>query len=148
MKILHIPNKFDSLNSIAKTYNVSVESLENCNGISSNMPLPKEIEIPLENTDFVVVNNFKRNFLYVYNGNDNLNNIKQNFKKLGFNVETDFNNEIDKILFSKKTQDIYVVGVTENLESICKKFSLNKQDVIAKNNLKSEKLFIGQMLNL
>ena len=54
----------------------------------------------------------------------------------------------NKVLFKKQNANVYVVGVLESLDSICKKFALDKNEVIKKNKLKTEKLFIGQMLNL
>lgn len=148
MKILHILNKFDSLETIAKNYNVTVKSLIECNNIVDGEPLPKELQIPVSNSDFFVVNNLNRNFLLTNFAPDSLSNIKLNLQKLGFELDSKSSVECNKLLFTKKSDNVYVVGVCENLDTICKKFALNKTDVINKNNLKSEKLFIGQMLNL
>lgn len=148
MRILHILNKFDSLESIAKKYNVSYEKLMESNNIVVGDPLPKELQIPILNADFVVVNNLQRDFLLNNCNPKKFNDIKLNLQKLGFETNNDINVNQNKVLFTKKNGNVYVVGVCESLDSICKKFSVNKEDVINKNNLKTEKLFIGQMLNL
>ncbi len=42
----------------------------------------------------------------------------------------------------------YVVKPLDTLQQIAKKFDVKKEDIIKINNLKSEKLFIGQILKL
>ena len=144
MKILHIVNRFDTLNSIAKQYNVLPSDILKFNNLLNDKSLPEKLEIVVDNNDFAVVKNFKRRVL-INNIGNNLNIIKQSFKEQGFICE--FENE-NTLLFNQKQQNVYVVGVVENLDDICKKFSLSKQDVIKKNNLKNGRLFIGQILNL
>ena len=51
-------------------------------------------------------------------------------------------------LFVPKQNNIYVVTALDNLNSVCKKLGVEKQKIIQLNNLKSEKLFIGQLLIL
>ncbi len=148
MKILHILNKFDSLDSIAKSYNVTIKSIMDCNNITLSEPLPEKLQIPVDNTDFVVVHNLQRDFLLSDFNYEKLSNVKSNLQKQGFVTDANLTKDCNKVLFTKKSSNIYVVGVTETLDSICKKFSLNKMDVVKKNNLKNERLFIGQMLNL
>lgn len=144
MKILHIVNRFDTLNSIAKQYNVLPSDILKFNNLLNDKSLPEKLEIVVDNNDFAVVKNFKRRVL-INNIGNNLNIIKQSFKEQGFICE--FENE-NTLLFNQKQHNVYVVGVVENLDDICKKFSLSKQDVIKKNNLKNERLFIGQILIL
>lgn len=42
----------------------------------------------------------------------------------------------------------YVVKPLDNLNSISKKFNKSVEEIKSKNNLKSDKLFIGQIINI
>lgn len=139
MKIIYNVEKFDTLQKIAEKFSVSAEKIKQLNNISNE--LPKVIEIPNNSVDFEVVANLNREFLF--KGDYNL--VKNSLSKLGFHSK---NSNNDVHLLKKTQSNIYVVGVLDNLNSICNKFKLDKNDIIAKNNLKSEKLFIGQILKI
>ena len=139
MKIIYNVEKFDTLQKIAEKFSVSAEKIKQLNNISNE--LPKVIEIPNNSVDFEVVANLNREFLF--KGDYNL--VKNSLNKLGFHSK---NSNSDVHLFKKTQSNIYVVGVLDNLNAICNKFKLDKNDIIAKNNLKSEKLFIGQILKI
>lgn len=144
MKILHNVQAFETIENIANQYDVPVEVLKRINNIENT--LPGYVEIPVSNEDFCVVKNAKRNLLI--NVGNNFNFIKLALSKVGFLTKTTSAEQGDKVLFTKKENNVYVVGVLETLASICNKFNLNIEDVKQKNNLKTEKLFIGQMLKL
>ncbi len=139
MKIIYNVEKFDTLQKIAEKFSVSAEKIKQLNNISNE--LPKVIEIPNNSVDFEVVANLNREFLF--KGDYSL--VKNSLSKLGFHSK---NSNSDVHLFKKTQSNIYVVGVLDNLNAICNKFKLDKNDIIAKNNLKSEKLFIGQILKI
>ena len=139
MKVIYNVEKFDTLQKIAEKFSVSAEKIKQLNNISNE--LPKVIEIPNNSVDFEVVANLNREFLF--KGDYNL--VKNSLSKLGFHSKNSYG---DVHLFKKTKSNIYVVGVLDNLNAICNKFKLDKNDVIAKNNLKSEKLFIGQILKI
>ena len=42
----------------------------------------------------------------------------------------------------------YIVKPLDNLNSIAKKFNKSGEEIKSKNNLKTEKLFIGQIINI
>ncbi len=140
MKIIYNVENFDTLESIASKFSVSVEEIKQHNNIGNDMP--KIIEIPKPKANFKVIANLKREFL-LKNNNDL--NVCKSLNKLGLFCAV--KNE-DVCLFTPQKEYIYVVKVLDNLQSICNKFNLDKTLVMAFNNLKSEKLFIGQMLKL
>lgn len=138
MKIIYNVEKFDTLESIANKFKVGISEIKELNKV--NDILPKILEIPEKFSEYKVIANYKREFVY-YGKKDK---VKCNLNKLG--LFCDSNDEV--CLFKPKESSTYVVGVLDSLNSISKKFNLLKEDIIEKNNLKTEKLFIGQILKL
>ena len=139
MKILYNVEKFDTIESIAQKFNVSASQLIKHNNITNN--LPRVLEIPEQKTEFKIIANLKREFVF----KGNAESVKSNFSKLGLYC----NNLKESVcLFKPKNNEIFVVGVLDTLNSICSKFNVSKEEIIKKNNLKTEKLFIGQMIKL
>lgn len=52
----------------------------------------------------------------------------------------------DMLLLSRPRSVRYVVSPLEKLDSIAQKFGVDKVTIIESNNLKSDKLFVGQIL--
>lgn len=52
----------------------------------------------------------------------------------------------DMLILSRPKSVRYVVSPLENLDGIAKKFGVDKSTIVATNNLKSDKLFVGQIL--
>ena len=140
MDLEYIINQFETLDDVAKKFNVSVLKLKEYNNIVSDVP--KTILIP-ENRDVGVrvVVNLKREFVYL----GDANSVKQALKNNGF-ISSNYNDCVT--LFKQPNNSVYVVKILDTLNSICEKFKLNKLDVIKLNNLKTDKLFVGQILKL
>lgn len=134
-------DKFDNLQTVSKKFNVQVAELIENNNIN-NGELPEKIIIPIKNErQFNVVANMKREYLFI----GNCENSKVALNKKGLYCSETSG---DVCLFKPSNTSIYVVGVLDSLNSVSKKFNIQKQDLIKINNLKTEKLFIGQILKL
>ena len=98
------------------------------------------MKIELEKEFFYRINVEKSNDLY-QKFNTGKNNVLRNNDNLDF-----YNGEWVKI----KTNDYitHIVKPAETINSICETYNLEKQKLIDDNNLKSEHLFIGQMLKV
>lgn len=133
-------SKYESLDDVAKKYNVSVMDIKNYNNLTDDK-LPKHILIPKSDSKIKVVANLNREFITTLD----INNIKGNLSKIGLSCV----NPTDKLkLFVPKQNNIYVVTVLDNLNTIAKKLGIEKSRLIELNNLKTEKLFIGQILKI
>ncbi|HBP43625.1 MAG TPA: hypothetical protein DD621_02965 [Clostridiales bacterium] len=133
-------SKYESLDDVAKKYNVSVMDIKNYNNLTDDK-LPKHILIPKSDSKVKVVANLNREFITTLD----INNIKGNLSKIGLSCV----NPTDKLkLFVPKQNNIYVVTVLDNLNTIAKKLGIEKSRLIELNNLKTEKLFIGQILKI
>ncbi len=76
-------------------------------------------------------------------------NSENDFKKLnacGYVFENNQASVGDKILIKKEYNSYHTVKPCENLQSISHKYGLTEEKLININNLKSKKLFIGQIL--
>lgn len=141
MVLEYIVEKFDSLESISKKFNVAICDIVTKNNLTADK-LPNSLLIPIElKQKFCVVANFNREYLFFGNGE----NVKSTLQKAGFYC-ANLNNYA--CLFKKSNSSIYVVNVLDNINSICKKFNIEKQELLKLNNLKTEKLFIGQIIKL
>lgn len=133
-------SKYESLDDVAKKYNVSVMDIKNYNNLTDDK-LPKHILIPKSDSKVKVVANLNREFITTLD----INNVKGNLNKIGLSCV----NPTDKLkLFVPKQNNIYVVTVLDNLNTIAKKLGIEKSRLIELNNLKTEKLFIGQILKI
>ncbi len=89
-----------------------------------------------------VVLNYPRKMVYQINS-------ENDFKKLnacGYVFENKQASVGDKILIKKEYNSYHTVKPCENLQSISHKYGLTEEKLININNLKSKKLFIGQIL--
>ena len=132
--------KFESLEDVSKRFNVSIMDIKQCNGISGDN-IPKTVYIPKRQSDIKVIANLQREYVTTLN----YDAIKTKFNSLNMMC---VNPQDNLKLFVPKQNNIYVVTALDNLNSVCKKLGVEKQKIIQLNNLKSEKLFIGQLLIL
>lgn len=132
--------KFESLEDVSKRFSVSIMDIKQCNGISGDN-IPKTLYIPKRKSDIKVIANLQREYVTTLN----YDAIKTKFNSLNMMC---VNPQDNLKLFVPKQNNIYVVTALDNLNSVCKKLGVEKQKIIQLNNLKSEKLFIGQLLIL
>ncbi|MBR2468248.1 MAG: LysM peptidoglycan-binding domain-containing protein [Clostridia bacterium] len=129
---------FDTIESISNRFDVSVDAIVELNHITGS--LPKVLKIPVQSKGgYAVLLNFKREYLAFKNSDK----VRTNLAKLNL-----YGNDDDVCLYRPKDNSIYIVGVLDSLNGICEKFKVDKEEIKKLNNLKTDKLFIGQMLKL
>lgn len=148
--------KGDSLWSIAKKYNTTVEQLKAANNLTSNLlnigqvlKIP-QTEVPVEPGDYTV---------YTVVSGDNLYNIARRYN-LDVKDIVDYNNLSttnlsigQRLLIPTKTvptpsegYQTYIVKKGDNLYSIANKYNTNVDEIKSLNNLTSNILSINQKL--
>lgn len=159
--INYVVKKGDSLYSIAKKYNVSVDTLIGDNALKSNTLtigqnlkirteesiveecFGEDIDIPISSTNTYTVK--RGDSLYsiakAYNTSVseiiNLNNLSSNLLNVGQVLKLPTN-----------TSNTYIVQRGDSLYSIAKKFNTSVDDIKKKNNLITNNLSIGQVLKI
>ena len=143
----YIVKSGDSLWSIAKKYNTSIDKLKNINGLSSNLlKVGQVIELPVEkeiisSEEYIVK---PGDTLYSISNNNNisledlktLNNLSSNTLYVG------------QVLRLKKVEskNYYIVKPGDTLYQISKQNNIGINELKAINNLKNDTLYIGQKL--
>ena len=162
----YVVKRGDSLYSIARLYNLSVDTIMKDNALTTNnlsigqnlkIRLNKDVSGEIEEClgpDYIVPSATSYVTYTVVRG-DNLYNIAS---KYNTSVSTlmELNNLKNTNLFigqqlkipSKTTGNVYVVKSGDNLYSIARKFNTTVDNLKRKNNLTSNLLSIGQKLNI
>lgn len=138
---IYIVQKGDSLYSISKKYNTTVDNLMKENNLKSTLlNIGDILKIPSNNLDSYIVQkgdtlySISKKFNTSVNELKSLNNLSTNLLSIG---------EVLKIKPSKKT---YVVQKGDTLYSISRKYNISVNELKNKNNLTSNLLSIGQVL--
>ncbi|MEG2322680.1 MAG: LysM peptidoglycan-binding domain-containing protein [Bacilli bacterium] len=141
--------KGDSLYSIAKKYNVTIEALKKANNLSNNLlnigqilKIPSKQEIPSYNVYIVTKGDSLYSIAKKYNVNVEqlklANSLSNNLLNIG---------QVLKIPSKQNTNPkIYIVVKGDSLYSISKKYNTTVESLKTKNNLISNTLNIGQKL--
>ena len=139
MKEICLLNPGDSIDKIKKEFN------NNLHFVKSNEKIFNFNYISLDegDDDILIVRNYIPQIIYTVKKGDNIIDIMSRGYEVG---QIDNIVEGDKIILSRPSTLRYVVKPLDNLELICQKFGSNKENIIALNNLKTEKLFVGQIL--
>ena len=93
-----------------------------------------------------------KNFIYKVKQNETLLDVSNKFKVLESELMNDncLTNKTllkgDLLYISSQNALIYVVKPLENLNIIARKLNVTKQQLVEKNHLKTENVFIGQKL--
>lgn len=143
----------DSLWSIAKKFDVSVEELKKTNNLSSNLlsigqklNIPSE-EVPPQTGDFIV---------YTVSSGDTIYSIAKKYN-LSVNDIIDYNDlsstslQIGKQLLIpviKQNNNTYIVKAGDTLYTIARRYGISVDELKNYNNLTSNNLSIGQRLNI
>lgn len=145
---IYIVRQGDTLYSIARKYDLTVDKLKEINNLSSNvLSLNQQIKIPIgikkETLEYIE---------YVVKSGDNLYSISTKYNttvdkiKEASNIISN-NLSIGQILRIPKMDIItYTVKKGDNLYSIANKYNTTVDNIKRKNNLKSNNLSIGQIL--
>lgn len=142
----------DSLWSIAKKFNTTVDDLKKANNLTSNsLSIGQKLVIPGQKES-------TSNNVYTVQKGDSLYSIAKKFgttvaeiQKLNNLTTTalDVNDELKiPTSTSSSTSRKYTVQKGESLYSIAKKFNTTVDEIKRKNNLTSNLLSIGQVLNI
>jgi len=141
----------DSLYSIARRFNTTVDTLKSLNNLTSNilsigkvLLLPTEIEEPVTNNTYTVQSgdslySIARQFDTTVNELKSLNNLTENILSIG---------QILKIPGRISPNQTYTVKSGDSLYSIARQFNTTVNDIKNLNNLTNNVLSIGQELKI
>ena len=139
MKEIYILNKGDSIEKVKSElhllgeYNISSDKILNKNYITIKDGVD----------DIILIKNYLPYFVYRVKENETLMDILSK----GYDVHGIGSLNVNDIIVVSKPKSIrYIVGPLETLNSIAKKFGVDKDVIMVTNNLKTEKLFVGQIL--
>ena len=147
----YIVKSGDSLYSVAKKYNTTVDEIKKLNNLTSNsLSIGQILNIPL--SEVVLVNEYivkSGDSLYSiankYNTTVNelksLNNLSNNTLSIGQVLKLP---KVDEIV----TVNEYIVKSGDSLYSIAKKYNTSVDELKSLNNLTSNMLSVGQKLNI
>ena len=149
-ELIHVVQKGDTLYSIAKLYNTTVDKLKRLNNLSSNTLQVGQKIIVNENASSMPQTNL---FTYTVVKNDNLYNIASKYKTTVNEIKKLNNLSSDLLQIGQKLQvpvissiSKYTVQKGDTLYGISRKFNTTVSDLLALNNLSSSVLQIGQEL--
>lgn len=149
---IYIVQKGDTLYSIAKNNNISVNDLIDINGLSNTtLSIGQELYIPTIKEDEIVSNDYE---LYTVKKGDSLWLLSKKYnisvpELIDINNLTNLTLSIDQKLLVPKnnnSEDIYIVQKGDSLWSIANKNNISVNELKEINNLNSNLLSIGQKL--
>ena len=139
----------DTLYSIAREYNISVQDIKDANNlINNNLTIGQKLIIPtptIESNDIVYtvkkgdnLYSIAKTYGLTQQELMNYNNLTSNLLSIGQTLKIPINN----------TNITYVVKSGDTLYSIARQFNTSVQDIKNKNNLTTNTLSIGQALKI
>ena len=138
MREIYLMNKGDTLDKIK--YELGVDNIT----ISDEKVFGyKFAEIERGSDDVSIVKNYLPLFSYIVENDDNYLDILARGFKIDGAKEV---NSGDTIILSKPRSIRYVVSPLETLDEIALKFGVTKINIMQNNSMKTEKLFVGQIL--
>jgi len=139
MREIYLLTKGTSLNKIKIEYNINDDII-----VSNDKILDSDyVEINKGNDDIILVKNYLPYFEYVVKDNESTMDImSRGFDLLG--VSDIYNN--DTILINKPRSIKYSVKPLEKIEDVANKFGVSVEYLFETNKLKTNKLFVGQIL--
>ena len=141
---IYIVKKGDSLYSISKKYNTTVDDIKKLNNLTSNLlSIGQRLNIPIKkvssNTESYIVQkgdtlySISRRFNMTVDQLKKINNLTSNILKIG------------QIL---NLNNLYTVQKGDTLYSIARRYNTTIDEIKRKNNLKNNLLSIGQQLKI
>ena len=138
MREIYLMNKGDTVDKIK--YELGVDDIT----ISDEKVFGyKFAEIERGSDDVSIVKNYLPLFSYIVENDDNYLDILAR----GFKIDSA--KEVitgDTIILSKPRSIRYVVSPLETLDEIALKFGVSKINIMQNNSMRTEKLFVGQIL--
>ena len=146
----YIVKKGDSLYSIAKNYNTTVDELKRLNNLNNNvLSIGQSLIIPNFNN-----NNNSSNNTYTVKSGDSLYSIARNFnttvdelKRLN-NLNSNLLSIGQILIMPNYSNNTYTVKSGDSLYSIARNFNTTVDELKRLNNLNSNLLSIGQILKI
>lgn len=151
---IYIVKSGDSLYSIAKKFNTSVDELKKINNLSSNLlSINQKLVIPKNNINNDNNSNITTENIYIVKSGDSLYRIA-----IKFNTTVDELKRINNlssnnlsigqklIIPSNNSEIVYTVIKGDSLYSISKKYNTTVNEIKKINNLSNNNLSIGQKL--
>ena len=145
----------DSLYSIARKYNTTVDELKKLNNLSSNvLNIGQVLKIPSSESNNTGSNTWTTN-TYVVKSGDSLYSIARKYNTTVDEIKR-LNNLTSNLLNigqvlkipSGSSTNTYVVKSGDNLYSIARKYQITVDELKKLNNLNSNLLSIGQVLKV
>ena len=153
---IYVVKSGDSLYSIARKYNTTVDEIKRLNNLSSNaLSIGQVLKIPSSSESSNTGSNTGTTNTYVVKSGDSLYSIARKYnttvdeiKKLN-NLSSNLLNigQVLKIPSGSST-NTYVVKNGDNLYSIARKYNTTVDEIKRLNNLSSNVLSIGQVLKI
>ena len=139
MQKIYLLRENEPLEKIAKIFNQESSSIRK----SPNKILGYNYAI-LEDgaSDIILIENYHPPRIYKVLESD----TKESILSKGYEFQNEQIEENDIILLTKIEGKKHIVRPLETLENIANSYFIDKADIINRNNLKTEKLFIGQIL--
>lgn len=143
----------DSLWSIAKKFNTTVNKLKEKNNLKSNLLSVGQILYLSEDED---VNTTPTNDVYIVKSGDTLYSIANKYNTTVNDLKTINNLTSNNLYIGQKLKlksdyeknDVYIVKKGDSLWSIANKYNITVSELKEKNNLKNNNLSVGQQLIL
>ncbi len=157
---IYVVQRGDSLYSIAKKYNVSLEALKSANNLQSNLiSIGQKLVIPgftdsaSSNINYVVQ---KGDSLYsiaskydtTVNDIKALNNLSSNILNIGQILKIPYEESVDIEPEEGAPTNTYVVQYGDTLYKIASDNNISADELINLNNLTDYELYVGQILKL
>ena len=157
---IYVVQRGDSLYSIAKKYNVSLEALKSANNLQSNLiSIGQKLVIPgftdsaSSNINYVVQ---KGDSLYsiaskydtTVNDIKALNNLSSNILNIGQILKIPYEESVDIEPEEGAPTNTYVVQYGDTLYKIASDNNISVDELINLNNLTDYELYVGQILKL
>ena len=139
MKEIYLINQGDSIDKIKYEYGINENLVLSNNRIFGY----KYVEIKSGNDEIILVKNYLPYYTYKVQKNESILDILARGYKLD-NVDTIKNG--DTLILSRPKSIRYVVKPLEKIEDIANKFGIDVDYIKHTNDLKSNKLFVGQIL--
>lgn len=132
MQIYYLNSK--GLKYISQICGESVEKIKELNENNNN----NYVYVPNKKSGVSLICNFNKDLLVKVDLDDDINNLKKMYN-LKNNVEVGD-------MFIVNQNEKYVVKPLDTMDKIAEKLGVNKDYIMNKNNLKTDKVFIGQIL--
>lgn len=139
MQRIYLIKQNESIEKIAKINSLDPKKIKICQEKILGYPYAILNDDP---SDIQLIENYYPPILYKVTEED----TKESLQAEGYELSKEDIEPGDIILLTKIEGKKHIVKPLESLEDISKMYFMDKLDIIQRNNLKTEKLFIGQIL--